>query len=112
MIGAGRVRLGRWDSQPSAETKIAIYSIRSVCPWGLNALNQRMGSTSVFRSRLGDWETDIGVRKAKPYLEKELTRSVDSLNDEPVRSFYAREHPAHQLTLYRRIKGNWYPYRD
>ena len=53
-----------------------------------------------------------GSSKGYAYLEREVKPLLDSLNDASVRDFYSREKPEHQLTLYRRIKGNWYLFRD
>lgn len=52
-----------------------------------------------------------GSEKGYAHLERDLTPLLDSLNDDSVKNFYAREKPKYQLTLYRRIKGNWYLYR-
>ena len=49
-----------------------------------------------------------GSSKGYVYSEKELKPVLDSLNDAKVKDYLEREKPQNEITLYRRIKGNWY----
>jgi hypothetical protein len=94
----------RWDEYRALFRKLDL-------PVGIERADQKDGVFVYFPVSTRGLGNGNGSGKGYAYLERELSPLLDSLDDESVRQFYERERPKNSVTLYRKLKGNWYLYR-
>ena len=94
----------RWDEYRALFHKLDL-------PVGIERADQKEGVFVYFPVSTRGLGNGNGSGKGYAYLERELSPLLDSLDDESVRQFYERERPKDTVTLYKRLKGNWYLYR-
>jgi hypothetical protein len=95
----------RWDEYRELFSRLDL-------PVGLERAEPQDGIYVYFPVSTKGLGNGHGSEKGYAYLEKEVQPLLDSLDDESVAAFYARKKPEHRVTLYRRLKGNWYLYRE
>jgi hypothetical protein len=94
----------RWDEYRALFRKLDL-------PVGIERAEQKDGVFVYFPVSTRGLGNGHGSSKGYAYLERELTPLLDSLDDEAVKQFYQREASNRGVTLYKKLKGNWYLFR-